>query len=141
MKKVTITLMAIGLFVLAGCGTPGPRLASSAEDIAGMWLRTARGAPLYILFLEDGTMHESTNPELVEDRPWIKAEFWFEGTQLFIEESLGPCDENPTGIYEIHLLANGNLKFVVIEDECLLRATGYHGRGDTEGLVEFEPVP
>ena len=141
MKKVTITMMAIGLFVLAGCGAPGPELASSAEDIVGMWHRIDRGSPWYILFLEDGALHESTNPELVEDRPMIKAEFWFEGTQLFIGMSPGVCDENPTGIYEVHLLANGNLKFVVIEDECRVRATAYHGRGDTEGLVEFKPVP
>ena len=142
MKKVTITLMAIGLFVLAGCGTPGPELASSAEDIVGTWHQiNVPGLAGYYQYSEDGTFRGAQVREWVEDHPTDKGEFWFEGAQLFIEESLGVCDENPIGIYEVHLLANGNLKFVVIEDECRSRATRLQGRGDYEGIVEWEPVP
>jgi len=86
-------------------------------------------------------MHESSNPDLAEDHPMGKSEFWFEGTQRFGEQSLGYCDEYSTGIYEVLLLANGNLKFLVIEDECGFRSTYYSSRGDAEGLIEFEPVP
>ena len=65
-------------------------------------------------------------------------EFWFEGTQLFLQASVG-CDVgNPIGIYEVELLENGNLKFTVIEDECATRVSAITG-----ALIEreWEPVP
>ena len=75
---------------------------------------------------------------MVEDRPAVEADFRFEGTKLFSEERLGPCDENPNSIYEVELLENGNLKFTAIEDECAVRVSFSEGaRGDKE----WEPVP
>ena len=76
MKKVTITLMAIGLFVLAGCGTPGPELASSAEDIVGIWHQINVPGPTgYYQYSEDGTFHGASVRERVEDQPTGKGEF------------------------------------------------------------------
>ena len=43
------------------------------------------------------------------------------------------CGDNPDVIYEIHLLENGNLEFVAIEDTCAVRLTGW--------TVEWAPVP
>ena len=147
MNRTIPIVIAIALVVLTGCATPaptptpGPELASSAEDIVGIWHRIAPGEPFYILFLEDGTMHGSTNPELVEDRPMEKLGFWFEGTQLYIKTISGPCPPDITGIYKVHLVATGNLRFELIQDECRGRASVLYGRGDYEGLVEWEPVP
>ena len=43
-----------------------------------------------------------------------------------------------TGIYEVELLENGNLRYIVIEDECLTRINYWAGRIIE---VEWEPVP
>ena len=138
MKKLIVGSIAIAMFLLAGCGASGPKLASSAEDIAGLWY-SASGGPHYILYLEDGTMHGSTNPDLIEDRPETEEDFRFEGTKLFSEERQGGfCEENPTSIYEVELLENGNLKFTAIEDECARRVSGLEG---VNGEEEWEPVP
>ncbi len=88
---------------------------------------------IYVQFTEDGTWHASTNPDLVEDRPSNTYETRFEGTKIFVTETSGYCDVNPEAIYEIHLLENGNLEFVAIEDPCA------HRSGDFE--AEWAPVP
>ena len=56
----------------------------------------------------------------------------FEGTKIFVTEpKASSC--NPDAIYEIHLLENGNLEFVAIEDPCAIRLT-------TCMNVEWAPV-
>ena len=58
----------------------------------------------------------------------------FEGTEVFVKalkETEYSCDDDP--IYEIHLLENGNLQLVAIEDPCV------HRVGDFQ--AEWEPVP
>jgi hypothetical protein len=79
--------------------------------------------------------------DYVELHPTAKGRFWFEGTRLFVEHTLGRCSEDSAGIYEVHLLESGNLRFVKIEDECMTRVSNYQGQQKYEGLVEFEPVP
>ena len=84
-----------------------------------------------IQFNEDGTLRASTHP----------GEFRFEGTRLiFNSNPAGACFQlgAETGIYEVNLLENGNLKFTVIEDDCLVRVSYTAGRVIE---VEFEPVP
>jgi hypothetical protein len=133
--------MAVGLLLLAACSTgeevePGP--VTSFEDIAGTYQRQGPGGPIFIHFFEDETFwHASQNRDLVEDRPTTIMETRFEGTTVFVNNSKGRCvDEDAIAggaIYEIHLLENGNLQLVVIEDTCALRATMYQ--------PEFAPVP
>jgi hypothetical protein len=138
--------MAVGLLLLAACGTGGkvePGPITSFEDIAGTYQsqRTGSGesgAPGFIHFFEDETFwHASSNRDLVEDRPTTIMEARFEGTTVFVNNSWGICvDEDAIAggaIYEIHLLENGNLQLVVIEDTCALRATMYQ--------AEYAPVP
>ncbi len=144
MNKLMVGSIAIAMLLIAGCGTAGegppePGPITSVEAIVGTWQRTS-GSPWHIQFFEDGNMNSSGNPELVEDRPRDTDKFWFEGGQLFLETtSLGACDENIVGTYEVHLLENGNIQFVAIEDECAIRASSLFGR---EGLTrEYEPVP
>jgi len=131
-KKLALSIV-IAVFLLAGCAASGPKLLDSAEDIAGTWQSTVTNLRFH--FDEDGTYVR----ELVGDHSHTGLEFRFEGTRLIWNDvenctSLG----YETGIYEVELLENGNLKFTVIEDECLFRVNLIAGR-----LVEvvFEPVP
>jgi hypothetical protein len=131
--------MAVGLLLLAACGTGGevePGPVTSFEDIAGTtYERQGIGTPGYIHFFEDGTWHSSSNPDLVEERPGSAVETRFEGTKIFVTQTKGQCVgmELPDAIYEIHLLENGNLEFVAIEDPCAPRLTAL--------TVEWAPVP
>ena len=142
MQKPIASLMAVGLMVLAACGTGGeiePGPITSFEEIAGTtYKRQGIGGQWYFHFFEDGTWHSSSNPDLVVDRPDGIFETRFEGTKMFAKHIKGgrPCGERPILVdftYEIHLLENGNLQFVDIEDPCANRA-GFFS-------VEWSPVP
>jgi len=135
MNKLVASLIAIALVLLAGCAESGPKLASSAEDIVGTWQSTTDSR--MVQFNEDGTL--IGGPANVNPTP---AEFRFEGTRLFLL-GIAPRDScilegAETGIYEVELLENGNLKFTVIEDECAIRVSAITG-----ALIEreWEPVP
>ncbi len=140
MQKPIASLMAVGLLVLAACGTGGevePGPVSSLEDFAGTYEAVGPGGQFYLHILEDGTLHLSSNRDLVEDRPQIIDETRFEGTKVFLNEIKGPCvdeDAIADAIYEIQLLENGNLKFVAIEDTCIDRS------GPLQ-IQEYAPVP
>jgi len=137
-QKPIASLMAVGLLVLAACGTGGevePGPITSFEDIAGTtYERQGVGAPFFFQFFEDGTWHASSSRDLLEDRPRLIFETRFEGTKIFVNETKGFCDDNPDAIYEIHLLENGNLQFVAIEDDpCAERSSCF--------TVEWAAVP
>ena len=142
MNKLVAGSIAIAMFLIAGCGERGPKLVSGAEDIAGAWHRTS-GFPWYIAFHEDGTMNaEGALEPVVEGRGHDERNFRLEGTQLILEGS-HHCEEEgqQIGIYEVHLLENGNLQFVAIEDECAGQGSELAGLSD-EGITwEWEPVP
>ncbi len=139
MQKPIASLMAVGLLLLAACSTaevePGP--ITSFDGIAGTIYKRGPGhAPLYFQFFEDGTFHLSTSQLLVEDALGDAHiyETWFEGTNVFVKvlkETAYACEFDPTD--EIHLLENGNLQVVAIEDPCV------HRFGDWQ--AEWEPVP
>ena len=137
MQKPIAGLMAVGLLLLAACGTgdevePGP--VTSFEDIAGTpYERITPGGMIFIQFFEDGTWNSSTNRDLVEDRPSDFYETRFEGTKVFLSEIEGRCDDDPDAIYEIHLLESGNLQLVAIEDPCATRSSFFP--------AEWKPVP
>ena len=118
---------------VAGSGEVETGPITSFEDIAGTtYERQGLGGPDFIYFFEDGTWHYSSNPDLVVDRPIAIFETRFEGTTVFVNETKGTC-AGTDAIYEIHLLENGNLQFVEIEDTCALRS-GFFS-------VELAPVP
>ena len=136
MQKPIASLMAVGLLLLAACGTGGevePGPVSSLEDFAGTYEAVGPGGQFYLHIFEDGTLHLSSNRDLVEDRPLAIFETRFESTKVFINEIKGRCDDNPDAIYEIHLLENGYLMLVVVEDPCGIRSCFYSG--------EWAPVP
>jgi len=134
MNKLVASSTAIAVFLLAGCAASGPKLASSAADIVGTWKSSTSSVTFQ--FNEDGTTRITT----AQGTDVIR-EFRFEGTR-FISTDIpnGGCThiEAQIGIYEVELLANGNLKFTVIEDECPGRVNGLTG-----ALIEreWEPVP
>ena len=135
MNKLVASSIAIALFLLAGCAASGPRLANSAEDIVGTWKSSTSSTE--VQFNEDGTTRYQFPSGAIGN-----AEFRFEGTRFFekhIDSSSGCLGLGAeTGIYEIELLENGNLKFTVIEDECPVRVNTFVG-----ALIEreWEPVP
>ena len=136
MQKPIASLMAVGLLLLAACGTGGevePGPITSFDDIAGTTYERQQGSPDFIHFFEDGTMHSSLIRTAVVDNPFSINEARFEGTTVFLKEIRGPCHLNPDSIYEIHLLENGNLRFVVVEDPCANRSSFF--------LAEFVAVP
>ena len=135
MQKPITSLMVVGLLVLAACGTGGePGPVSSLEDFAGTtYENQGTGAQFYLHILGDGTLHLSSNPDLVVDRPDQIIETRFEGTTVSLHEIKGRCDDDPDATYEIHLLENGNLQFVEIEDTCGIRSSFFF-------LAEWAPV-
>ena len=134
MNKLVAGSIAIAMFLIVGCGARGPKLASSAEDVAGTW-KTTIGATEY-QFNGDGTFVSTGGCCGID-----KGEYRFEGTRLFLESATSNrCDSvvDALGTYEVELLENGNLKFTAIEDECLTRAGLFQGRTIA---AEWEPVP
>jgi len=73
-KKLALSIV-IAAFVLVGCAATGPKLASSAEDIAGNWHSTVSSGE--IQFYEDGTWGTQAGG----NAPY---EFRFEGRRLFM---------------------------------------------------------
>ena len=138
MRKPIASLMVVGVLILAACGTGGevePGPITSFEDIAGTTYESQSVDRLdFIYFFEDGTVHGSSNPDLVVDRPTTIGETRFEGTTVFLHGIKGSCDDNPDATYEIHLLENGNLQYVEIEDPCPVRSSFLFE-------LEYAPVP
>jgi hypothetical protein len=99
-------------------------LATSVKDIVGTWVGIGTDG-LYHRFNEDGTCQVATSLEALATQPGAECTFQFEGTRLSLtvvkEITLPPCPAK-TGIYEVHLLANGNIKFAKIQDACRPRA-------------------
>ncbi len=121
---------------VAGSGEVETGPITSFEDIVGTIYKQVSGhSPLYFQFFEDGAFHLSVSRFLVEDAlsGTHIYETRFEGTKLFVKalkETEYSCDDDP--IYEIHLLENGNLQLVAIEDPCVHRWFDWQ--------AEWEPV-
>ncbi len=135
-RFLIFAMLAAGMLLLAACSTaevePGP--VTSFEDIAGTYQYMGLGGVFFFHFFEDGTYNGSSNPDMVEDLPSEIVETRFEGTTLFLHAIKGgQCGVFPDATYELHLLENGNLTFVTIEDMCAFRV-----RSLTE---EWAPVP
>jgi len=146
MNKLMVGSIAIAVFLLAGCGSAGegpaePGPITSVGAIVGTWHRTS-GAQWYAAFNEDGTVNFAETLEIVaDDRGHHKNKYRFEGTQLIIEGRHHCADESQLiGMYEVHLLENGNLKFLAIEEDCAGRETALAGRPDGT-TREYEPIP
>jgi len=127
-----ITLLAMAL---AACGandtpTAAPtaafNLADSADDIVGTW-RNA-GLNSAFRFNADGTYSYARRLADLDNEPNVKGEFQFDGTKLFLEtkeaQGVQPCEDTDTSVpvYEVRLLASGNIWLVAVEDTCARRS-------------------
>ena len=106
-------------------------LVTSAEEIVGTWL----GAAFCIRIYEDGTLNKAWSLDKLDSHPYAVSKFWFEGTQMFMEQisvSGVPSCGKEIGIYEIRLLEDDNIQISTIKDQCS------HRVNFTRGI--FEPV-
>jgi hypothetical protein len=152
MRTTLLAGLVVVLLLLSACGTSGApgELVTEPDDVLGVWHRTKRFAywerGIYFGLRADGTMGFSGVPDKW-DYEWMTLEFDFEGTRFSVTETAfrgwGETERDescatgigaPSGVYEMQLLANGNLKFVNAQDNCYWRSEMF-----TE--AEWEPVP
>jgi hypothetical protein len=141
MKKILIGFGMIAIFLTA-CGGPVVSLASSAEDVLGIFAST--GGATYANFLEDDTLRLGPSRMLVtSDTPVSPpSDYWFEGNRLHIKAGGDVLCDEISAIYEVRLLETGNLSFVAIDDPCDHRLVVLQGVIDLEtGEPSTEWVP
>ena len=138
-KSSLIALLTMALILLAGCAPGEPQKAQAVDEIEGTWQRIGGQEELFCRLLPDETYVCDERLMLVEAGSGFKGQFWFEGGRYHDRTEAGPCLE--TGIYELYLQPNGNLKFVLVEDPCPARIAGSVGVGELEGVIEWERVP
>jgi len=144
MGAMLTTLLLVGCGAPAATPTPIPptatptqafTLATSAEEIVGTWQRGRVGDAGYIRFDEDGTRRGAYALNKLDSQPYAINSYQFEGTKMVTTEisvsGVPSCGEK-IGSYEIRLLESGNIRIVVLEDECSHRAGSFAG--------EYEPV-
>jgi len=108
--------------------TPQPELATSIMDIVGVWEHPLPGSSVFREIRQDGNMTSAAGViENLGEQPHSMSESWFEGNRFMVNiiDTVLPDHKaciGVVGIYEVQLLADGNLRFVVIEDECEIRA-------------------
>ncbi len=129
--------------VAASPTTPGP--VTSFADIAGTTYERQGNEPRYLVFLVDGTMNSSSTPDLVVDRPSDVYTTRFDGTQVFITSPPNSRCPQPDqgGTYEIHLLENGNLQFVAIDEDPCAQRSSFLQALDRDGVSAggWGPIP
>ena len=132
MNKVFAIVVAISLFLMSGCTSSDPILATSADDIIGIFAST--GGATYARFDEDGTFRLGPSLMLVTNEPPITppGEYWFEGEQLHLKPDDDPICDNITAVYEVQPLDSGNLRFVANDDACDHRMVVLQGVIDSE---------
>jgi hypothetical protein len=103
--------------------------------LIGTWFGIKRDG-MYQRFNTDGSCQTAIKLKMLTTKPNVECTYRFEGSHLIINaiavSGLPACPE-PEGVYEVYLLANGNLLFKVIDDTCLERAI--------TTAQEHEPVP
>jgi predicted small lipoprotein YifL len=137
MRQFGPTALAL-LIALAACGAPAPTpspsppaptpaptavLATSAEQIIGTWLGIGKQG-MYQQFNADGTWWVAAKLESLPSKPDAELTYRFEGTQFILTEvkatALEACGAK-TAIYQVELLASGNIKFVKVNEACVPR--------------------
>jgi len=143
--------MALELLLLSGCATrapsptetpapsetPVPALATSAEDVIGIWQEGDRFSSYsnFLQFGEDGTYRVGSGTLTnLEDGPQELGQFTLEGGLVtFVASDESPLCAGQSGTYEVRLLEQGRLGFSLREDACSYRAVA--------GILSFvEPL-
>ncbi len=127
MKRAKATGIAVALLLLTGSATRAqePALATKLKDVVGTWRTVVSPLPRehFLQFTQGRTYKIAHYVKDLETAPEHAGEFWFKGSHLFIKRtaSVGRECIDQTGTYEVQLLANDNLKFKEIRDECFIR--------------------
>ena len=144
MKKTVIIFMVLGL-LLAGCSalapsptatpapteTPVPVLATSAEDIIGIWKLGSGDFTVFFQFDEDGTYRTAqrvvTN---LQDNPQQLGQFSLkEGLLTLVASDESPYCAGQSGTFELQLLEQGQISLFLREDPCTIRSEYWVGSG------------
>ena len=144
MKKIAYLMVGVCLLALSACGGSGPsgELVTTGDDLVGVWKRATewKSGGWVVGYMQceaDGTMDLGRAPDKW-DYAVCSYAVAFEGTQVSVTETDCPGFQctgrgEPAAVYQVQLLANGNLRFVVVEDGCPVRR-------NMLTLEEWEPV-
>ena len=123
--NLSIFVYLIALIVLlSACASDSSEMdypiATSATDISGKWMAAE---DRFHYYSEEGTHYYSHSLEQLEDRvdnnKAPEGEFWFDGNLHYHTSTACTLKgiEDP-GIFEVFLIDEQTIKFVVDEDEC-----------------------
>jgi hypothetical protein len=120
------SLVLVSVLLLVGCASSTPTPVTDVNEIIGDWTSNPAGQAIRIL--PDGSVPSAVTLNNINagDLACNGYTFSFDGGLLNMQGGCG-C-EDTVGSYEVQLLANGNLDFIVVEDDCLSRATGFVGQ-------------
>lgn len=138
MERIPVLLLVVASLILAGCDTAEPEKDGRIEDLVGTWKQVGGLAASYCHFYADGTYICDPSLDRVKDNiGGFSGKYAYEDGQYIDRSDL--CADD--GVYEFTELSNGNLKYVVIEDDCLERISAVVGSGSTAGVIEWELLP
>jgi len=130
MNKQMSGLILMGLLILTACSSEGSPLATSPEDIVGIFAVNPGNT---ILRLDaEGTIVAAPSLGLAKNPVADPGYFRFEGDHLILESIDDPVCGTTTAIYQVQLLEEGKLRFVAIEDNCQHRVNVFQGPTDEE---------
>lgn len=125
MKRQLSLVVLAGLLFITACGSQAPPLATSPEEITGMYAVSPGNTILR--FDLDGTIVAAPSLTLAKNPIADPGEFKFEGDQLILATIDDPVCGTTTAIYQVQLLEEGKLRFVAIEDDCQHRVNVFQG--------------
>lgn len=144
MKKTIMIFISLGL-LLSGCSalapsptttpapteTPVPVLATSADDIIGIWQLGSGDFAVFFQFDEDSTYQTAqrvvTN---LQDSPQQFGQFTLEtGLLTFVTNDESPYCAGQSGTYEVQLLEQDQISLFLREDPCTIRSEYWVGSG------------
>jgi hypothetical protein len=113
--------------------TPEPAVATitSAEELIGLWHDAHPGGFMgdtFARYSADGTVRGASSLEKLDTEPRFVSEYWFENGVFFQRDTAGlpgwdMCVKDGfIGQYRLEVLASGNVRTVLIEDGCEIRA-------------------
>lgn len=116
---------------------PAAIIITSAEELLGVWHSAHPGGSFgdsFTRYSADGTMRTAGSLDKLDTEPRTESEYWFENGVFFIRDTAGlpgwdVCVQgNYVGQYRLEVLANGNVRTVLIEDGCEMRAMFKDGK-------------
>jgi hypothetical protein len=110
---------------------------TSAEELTGVWHSAHPGGSFgdtFTRYSADGTQRTAGSLDKLDTEPRTESEYWFENGVFFIRDTAGlpgwdVCVQGKyVGQYRLEVLANGNVRTVLIEDGCETRAMFKNGK-------------